>query len=132
MKLIKLLVTLSLVNALIVIGIAHYMSINQVPAPSPTTRSSPTPSVLPTSTPSSTPEVTSKPSPSVSVNVTKSSMAPKPVGCVITIDGVSYEITKLRTTHTGGDVFKCGEDMSVLFWKKHNQEILNIMQQYKI
>ena len=132
MKLIKLLVTLSLINAVIVVGIAQYMSRNQATtSPSPSIVASPTPSTSPIATPAVSPAPTNKPSSSL-LPKPNSSVAPKTVRCIITIDGVSYEITKLRQTHSGGDIFKCGTDMSVLFWKKHDQQILDMMQQYKI
>ncbi len=58
--------------------------------------------------------------------------APPPSGCVISIDGVSYEITSLRSTHSGGDVFTCGADMSAIFWGQHGNSILRKMAKYQI
>lgn len=87
--------------------------------PKPTTKPS-TPSPTKASTPSSTPAPTVAPA------------TPKPAGCIIQIDGVKYNITSLVKTHSGGNVFTCGTDMSAIFWGKHNAKILQIMQQYRI
>lgn len=60
---------------------------------------------------------------------------PPPVAqnrCTITIDGVSYDVTDFRNTHSGGNIFTCGGDMSATFWSRHNAAILSRMQQYKI
>jgi len=57
---------------------------------------------------------------------------PKPAGCLIQIDGVKYEITSLQRSHSGGNVFTCGTDMSAIFWGKHNAKILQMMAKYKI
>ncbi len=58
--------------------------------------------------------------------------APVPSGCIITLDGSSYNVTNLQRTHSGGDIFNCGSDMSATFWGKHGQSIFNKMQQYRI
>lgn len=52
--------------------------------------------------------------------------------CIITIDGVKYDITSYKDIHSGGDIFTCGADMSATFWSRHNQRQLNQMQRYKI
>lgn len=57
---------------------------------------------------------------------------PAPSGCIISIDGTSYDVTSLRKSHSGGDIFNCGSDMSATFWGRHGQSILNKMQQYRI
>ncbi len=53
-------------------------------------------------------------------------------GCIITIDGGSYDITNFRNQHSGGNIFSCGSDMSSSFWGKHGQSQFNKMQQYRI
>lgn len=58
--------------------------------------------------------------------------APVPSGCIITLDGASYNVTNLQKTHSGGDIFNCGSDMSATFWGKHGQSIFSKMQQYRI
>lgn len=55
-----------------------------------------------------------------------------PSGCIITLDGGSYNVTSLQRSHSGGDIFNCGSDMSATFWGKHGQSIFSKMQQYRI
>lgn len=53
--------------------------------------------------------------------------------CIITIDGVSYDVTQYKKDHTGGDVFKCGTDMTALLNKRHpDPKYLKQMAPYKI
>ncbi len=39
--------------------------------------------------------------------------------CIITIQGGQYDVTQFRSKHEGGDIFKCGEDMTQSFQGKH-------------
>jgi hypothetical protein len=39
--------------------------------------------------------------------------------CVVTVFKRQYDVTALRSTHTGGDIFKCGTDMSAAYQKQH-------------
>lgn len=158
MKVIKTLVTLSIINAVTVIGVVASRGVTNVtvvsPSPavystgfnndtllrslSPSILPSPTPTASiiettkssnkPSGTPVSTPTQTPTPPPSVTPTPT-----PKPIsGCIVTIDGVSYNVEPLRSTHSGGDIFECGTDMSAVFWREHNNRILQKMQKYKI
>ena len=52
--------------------------------------------------------------------------------CVVTIDGTKYNVSVFRNIHSGGDIFRCGADVSNEFWGRHNQRQLNQMSQYKI
>lgn len=52
--------------------------------------------------------------------------------CIITISGMSYDITNYQNGHSGGNVFVCGTDMTGLFWGRHSQREMNYMQQFKI
>ncbi len=53
--------------------------------------------------------------------------------CIVTIQGKRYDVTQLRTTHSGGDIFACGTDMTNTFFGQHNQSLLDTtMQQYLI
>lgn len=89
---------------------------------------------------SSAPIVTNNTAPNVqgtSTVQTVATTAPPPTqttvsGCIITIDGGSYNVTSLRSSHSGGDIFNCGSDMSATFWGKHGQSIFSKMQQYRI
>lgn len=51
--------------------------------------------------------------------------------CVITLFGQKYDVTALRQTHSGGDVFKCGTDMTTIYQKKHGSNV-SMMQPYLI
>lgn len=39
--------------------------------------------------------------------------------CIITVSGNKYDVTNFRYVHEGGNVFKCGEDMTEVFKKAH-------------
>lgn len=52
--------------------------------------------------------------------------------CIVTIDGVNYDVTKYRKQHSGGDIFKCGTDMTKIFDSEHGARELRQMQQYKV
>lgn len=52
--------------------------------------------------------------------------------CIIRIDSQQYNVTELRETHSGGDVFKCGTDMTSAFYSRHDASYLLMMEQYKI
>jgi hypothetical protein len=54
-----------------------------------------------------------------------------PATCIITIDGQRYDVQTIRNTHTGGDVFQCGTDMSAVFHEKHGDR-LQMIQKYLI
>ncbi|MDD2823212.1 MAG: hypothetical protein PHQ59_03975 [Candidatus Daviesbacteria bacterium] len=52
--------------------------------------------------------------------------------CIITVDNTKYDVTQYRTIHSGGDIFKCGTDMTTIFYKRHSAKLLQQMSQYKI
>lgn len=144
MKIVKLLVTLSIINFVGVSMIVMYgtgpKQIQEVAvssAPIPSVASSPnlvivaTPTPMPVATTRPQPVVTATPAPVPTVAATPVPTA-KPSGCIVSIDGVSYDVTRLKVTHSGGDIFNCGTDMSSIFWREHNNRILQRMQQYKI
>ena len=68
--------------------------------------------------------VTPKPKPPV---VTQEPTPPPPVDnrCLVTIQGKVYNVTELRTTHSGGDVFTCGADNTDTFFQQHDQRFLD-------
>ncbi len=39
--------------------------------------------------------------------------------CIITIQGGNYDVTEFRYKHDGGNVFKCGQDMTQAFQGEH-------------
>lgn len=84
------------------------------------------------------PVVTDQPWPS-SILVSKETRAPSPSPlkvkdnrCIVTIDGNRYDVTMFRRKHEGGDVFKCGEDMSASFHKKHPSVFLKVLLPFKV
>jgi hypothetical protein len=69
------------------------------------------------------------------VAATQPSATSRPVAsnlCTIVIDNVTYDVTNFRNSHSGGNVFNCGTDMSSVFWGRHNAAILSKMQQFRI
>ncbi|MBP9758846.1 hypothetical protein KBD45_04055 [Candidatus Dojkabacteria bacterium] len=42
--------------------------------------------------------------------------------CIITVNDSKYNVTSFRSEHKGGDVFKCGEDMSEAFKNAHKDD----------
>ena len=46
--------------------------------------------------------------------------------CIITIFGKQYDVTSLRTTHSGGDVFACGTDQSATYQSKHGTSVARL------
>ncbi len=150
MKLIKTLVTMAIINAIVVIALVGFSFPKKTlenPLVSPEASYSPvlnnevlpSPSLVPISTPVTKVSTSSAPAPTKTPSSTATPVAtvqptpvPTPSGCIVTIDSVKYDVTRLRSTHSGGDIFSCGTDMSQTFWSRHNNRILQRMQQYKI
>lgn len=80
-----------------------------------------------------TPTITSVPkSPgSLALNTNTNATANTVTGCIITLFGKQYDVTSLRTTHSGGDVFKCGTDMSTTYQSQHGTNVSR-MQAYLV
>lgn len=51
--------------------------------------------------------------------------------CIITLFGNKYDVTSLTTTHSGGNVFSCGTDMTTVYQGQHGTN-LSRMQPYLI
>ncbi|PIY68983.1 hypothetical protein COY90_03045 [Candidatus Roizmanbacteria bacterium CG_4_10_14_0_8_um_filter_39_9] len=51
--------------------------------------------------------------------------------CIITLSGNQYDVTSLKTSHSGGDIFTCGTDMTAVYQGKHGSN-LSRMSQYLI
>lgn len=51
--------------------------------------------------------------------------------CIVTILGDKYDVTTLQTTHSGGNVFICGTDMTSQYEIEHGSNLRRI-QPYKI
>ena len=88
--------------------------------------------VIPTSTSTPTPKTIRAIAPTQAVVPTQTSTPTPDPRCIITINGVRYDVTAFSQMHSGGDVFQCGTDMSTVFNQRHSNRELQMMQQYKI
>jgi hypothetical protein len=52
-------------------------------------------------------------------------------GCIITLSGQQFDVSALRSSHSGGDVFNCGSDMTSVYNNKHGTS-LSRMQKYLV
>ena len=57
---------------------------------------------------------------------------PESEKCIVTIRGDKYDVTTFRSKHPGGNIFKCGEDMTSAFNKQHGDKQLQQIQIYKV
>jgi hypothetical protein len=57
--------------------------------------------------------------------------APAKTTCIITVDGKKYDVQPLRSSHSGGDIFVCGTDMSDVFHGQHGDN-LRMIQKYLV
>lgn len=51
--------------------------------------------------------------------------------CIITLWSNQYDVTSLQTSHSGGNVFQCGADMTAVYQSQHGTN-LSRMQQYLV
>ncbi|MCA9386104.1 hypothetical protein KC717_05645 [Candidatus Dojkabacteria bacterium] len=51
------------------------------------------------------------------------SQSPVSNNCIITLWGKSYNITSLINTHSGGNIFSCGTDMSNTYQSEHGSDL---------
>lgn len=51
--------------------------------------------------------------------------------CIVTVFGKQYDVTELKDTHSGGDIFECGTDVSQVYQSQHGTKVGRI-QQYLI
>ncbi len=89
--------------------------------PTPTPKPTPTPTPAPTPAPAPTPTPAPAPTP------------PPPVSnrCIVTVNGSQYDVTNLRRTHSGGDIFTCGTDMTSTFMSMHGTN-WGLIARYKV
>jgi hypothetical protein len=79
------------------------------------------------------------PSQAASVVVPKPTATPKPVvpqptkdtRCIIIVSGARYNVTQLRNTHSGGNIFKCGADMTAVYKGQHGSST-SLIARYRI
>jgi len=62
-------------------------------------------------------------------NQSNSQTIPDPNLCIVTLSGQQYDVTSLRSSHPGGDVFVCGSDQTALYQSQHGSN-LSRMQKY--
>lgn len=43
--------------------------------------------------------------------------------CVVTLFGIQYDVTSLQTTHSGGNIFTCGTNMTATYQAKHGTDV---------
>ena len=55
----------------------------------------------------------------------------KALGCIVTIDGNKYDVTNLKKTHSGGDIFVCNTDMSNSYHNQHGTNLAR-MERYLV
>jgi hypothetical protein len=65
------------------------------------------------------------------INTSTTQASTTSVGCAITLFGKQYDVTNLRSTHSGGDIFNCGTDMTAVYQGRHGSSVSR-MQQYLI
>lgn len=129
MKILKVLFVVSLLNFLIFL----LLSLRPVKPTQPSNRQtslkivtvSPTPTIILKSSGMTTP------TPIINNKLTVTSPTPD-TRCLITIDGKKYDISVFRNTHSGGDIFKCGQDMTSVFNQQHPDSYLSNLQIYLV
>jgi hypothetical protein len=67
--------------------------------------------------------------PNMSATVTQS--VPGNTGCIITLFGQQYNVTSLQQSHSGGNIFTCGTDMSARYQGEHGSSVSR-MQKYLV
>jgi hypothetical protein len=164
MKLIKILITMTLLNAIFVVGLVKYAAQKPVEVLGTEQQSTastsdldtqtvlskpPEPTITPTRMPSATKSPVASKAPTKTATPAANTATPKPTvaatakptptptpaaasGCVVTVDGASYNITSLVKSHSGGNVFKCGTDMSSTFNGASPRHKISWMTKYKI
>lgn len=68
--------------------------------------------IIPTSNPTSAP-----------TSVPTSAPASNSSNCIVTIFGKQYDVTSLVNTHSGGNIFNCGTDMSATYQSHHGTNV---------
>jgi hypothetical protein len=43
--------------------------------------------------------------------------------CIVTVFSKKYDVTELRGTHPGGDIYQCGVDMSAMYGGQHGSNV---------
>ncbi len=77
-----------------------------IPTTKPKIVSTPNPTTIPTAIKTPTPSKTT-----VAIDTSNK--------CIVTLFGKLYDVTNLRSSHSGGDIFSCGTDMTTTYQGKH-------------
>jgi len=78
------------------------------------------------------PTPTSKPLAQLNQNTTAAqNTSTNTNACIVTLFGNQYDVTSLRQTHSGGDVFVCNSDMTTTYQNQHGTN-LSRMQPYLV
>jgi len=51
--------------------------------------------------------------------------------CIIVVAGQQYNVTTLQSTHSGGNIFQCGTDMTNVYQRQHGNG-LSLIQRYLV
>lgn len=124
----KKLLTLAFAVFIFISGLGLYFSNN---VPDNTVQPVPVTAITDVTTTTTTPvnDVTTQTPaiqpPQNTANSNSTSQATPSTACVVTISGKQYDVTKLKRTHSGGNVFTCGTDMTNSYFSMHSQSMLN-------
>lgn len=55
----------------------------------------------------------------------------QPAGCLVTVFGNTYNVTRLRSSHPGGDIFRCGTDMTQAYQRQHGND-MGMLAPYRV
>lgn len=144
MNYLKTAVSISLINFFLLsipFILAHFLKESSAPTLAYQTQIQPTSTTIPSPLPSSpitptpvlvkpkiTPQLTTEsPAPLTQTPANPSTSAVNDQ-CLVTIDGMKYNVAELRKTHSGGDVFQCGTDMTQIFYSRHDKSYLGKLQ----
>lgn len=94
--------------------------------PTPTVQITPTVQPTPTTNPTFPSASTPTATPTVTPTNTNNANT-----CIVTLFGQQYDVQSLRSTHSGGDIFQCGTDMSSVYQSQHGTN-LSRMQKYLV
>jgi len=95
-------------------------NVEMVVAPTKALKNNTQTSVLATPTPTPIPTITTSPKNTAVAN-----------GCIVTLFGQQFDVTSLRSSHSGGDIFVCGTDMTSKYQSKHGSS-LSRMARYAV
>jgi len=51
-----------------------------------------------------------------------------PNQCIVVLSGQQYDVTKLQNTHSGGNIFQCGTDMTNIYNNQHGSGLSLVLK----